>query len=97
MTEPQFEEPTPQPEMAQPATAPNRRGRPRSQDTLARDEAVINALRDGGPRTREQLAADLGVQSSLVYLALWRLSHTDPPQVEKVAEAGAQHAWRLVV
>lgn len=88
MTEPTFEAPAEAP-------APSRRGRPRSQETLARDEAVMTALREG-PKTRETLAAELNVPASLVYLALWRLSHTDPPRVERIADTGVQHAWRVV-
>jgi len=94
MTEPIFEAPTEAPVEAPAST--NRRGRPRSQETLARDEAVVEALRAGGPKTREQLAEELNTPKSLVYLALWRLSHVDPPRVEKVADTGLQHAWRLV-
>jgi hypothetical protein len=56
----------------------------------------VNALREAGPQTREQLATTLNTPTSLVYLALWRLSHTDPPRVEKIGDTGVQHAWRAV-
>lgn len=92
MTEPQFdpmpsetpaEEPTP--------TSPNRRGRPRSQDTLARDERVKEVLGEGA-MTREQLAERLGDKPSLVYLALWRLNRQGA--VEKTSD-GSRHSWQL--
>jgi hypothetical protein len=70
----------------------NRRGRPRSQDTLTRDERVLEALQ-AGPKSREQLAAELGESSSLVYLALWRLAHAN--KVEKTVNGTARHAWQL--
>lgn len=51
-----------------------RRGRPRPQGTISRDEAVFKALADaGGPVTREQLATSLDMQSSFIYLSLYRL------------------------
>ncbi len=81
MTEPQFSETTVE---EAPAATPSRRGRPRSQETIARDEAVLAALREGGTKTREQLAGELGVESSLVYLALWRLNRAG--RVEKIVD-----------
>lgn len=77
----------------EPVESTRRRGRPRSQETLARDEAVVQALRVG-TLTREQLAEQLGDRSSLVYLALWRLVRQG--RVEKVADDVARHGWRLV-
>lgn len=94
MTEPQFEEAQPQPvEEVEPAR--NRRGRPRAQSTLARDEAVLRALADGVPKTRTELAEQLNDKPSLVYLALWRLMREDPPRVERSDDPGTRNAWRL--
>ncbi len=87
MTEPTFEEPVGE------ATEAARRGRPRSRETLARDEAVVQALGDGVPKTREQLAEQLSEPSSLVYLALWRLARAG--KVEKTNDGAVRHAWRL--
>lgn len=92
MTEPQFTEAT---EVDPGATVePTRRGRPRSQETITRDDAVVAALREGGAKTRAQLTDELGVESSLVYLALWRLSRAG--RVEKIVDGETRHAWRLV-
>lgn len=104
MTEPQFEEaqhvpvePEAEITATQPVVdAPRRRGRPRAQTTLARDERVVQALSEG-PKTRDQLAEELGESTNLVYLALWRLSHQDPPRIEKTSDVvGGRHSWRLV-
>lgn len=101
MTEPQFDAPPENASNPDEAAAPavdegprRGRGRPRTRETIDRDEAVLNALRDG-PKTREQLAADLGQPTSLVYLALWRLSHQKPAKVVKTSDGGARHAWQL--
>jgi len=52
----------------------SRRGRPRPQDVITRDEAVLNVLvKSRAPMTREQLATELGAQPSHVYLSLYRL------------------------
>lgn len=51
-----------------------RRGRPRPQNTIERDETVYRVLREfDGPVTRNQLAEKLSMQSSHVYLSLIRL------------------------
>lgn len=103
MTEPQFDgAPSEAPPVEVPPTSdqlteePRRgRGRPRARETLERDEAVINVLRDEGPMTRERLSERLNQPSSLVYLALWRLSHQDPPKVVRVSDGGTRHAWQI--
>lgn len=53
--------------------AESRRGRPRPQDTIKRDESVLQVLKDKGPMTRDEAATALGVKSSHVYLSLIRL------------------------
>lgn len=49
------------------------RGRPRPQETVDRDTAILAQLRLNGPQTRNQLAASLGVSLTKTYLALDRL------------------------
>lgn len=89
MTEPAPDAPQP----SEPAPERRGRGRPRSRETLARDEAVIAALQ-GGVKSREQLAQELNEPSSLIYLALWRLKRQG--RVEKTTDVDARHAWHLV-
>jgi hypothetical protein len=72
------------------------RGRPRTRETIARDDAVLHALRENGPMSRERLAELLNEPTSLIYLALWRLSHQDPPAVQKIGDGGLRHAWQVL-
>lgn len=72
---------------------PRRRGRPRSQETVDRDERVLTAL-GNGVMTREQLVDELKLKPSLVYLALWRLRRAG--RVERTSDAQTRHLWRLV-
>lgn len=48
------------------------KGRPRDEATIARDNSVLEAV-TAGPKTRDQIAADLEITGNLVYLSLWRL------------------------
>jgi len=89
-----IEAPTPSTPINGEAATRRGRGRPRTRETIDRDQAVVEALRNG-PKTREQLADELSQTPSLVYLALWRLSHQDPPQVVKTTDGGIRHAWQL--
>jgi predicted Rossmann fold nucleotide-binding protein DprA/Smf involved in DNA uptake len=73
---------------------PARRGRPRAQETINRDDAVLKALGDG-PQTKEQLVQKLGLKDTHVYLSLWRLRRDG--KVEKVSDPDTRHLWRLVV
>lgn len=50
-----------------------RRGRPRPQDTIKRDESVLKVLKEKGPLTRDEAATALGIKSSHAYLSLIRL------------------------
>lgn len=54
-------------------TIPTRLGRPRPAETINRDEAIHTLLANTGPRTRNQLAKQLHLPPSIVYLALDRL------------------------
>jgi predicted Rossmann fold nucleotide-binding protein DprA/Smf involved in DNA uptake len=75
------------------AEAPARRGRPRSRETLQRDEVVLKALSDG-PKTKEQLVEELKLKDTHVYLSLWRLRRDG--QVERVSSEDARHLWQAV-
>lgn len=54
-------------------TAKRPRGRPRPQETIKRDEAVLAYLRDHGPQTRNDLSAALLLPKVATYLTLNRL------------------------
>lgn len=95
MTEPEFTDADPASTPAPVATSGGRRGRPRARETLDRDQRVLDALANG-PLTREQLADQLGDSSSLIYLALYRLTRQDPPRVEKVTDGAVRNVWRRV-
>lgn len=74
-----------------------RRGRPRPQDTIARDEKVLKAL-EGGAKSREELAAELGIESSHAYLSLFRLRKQG--KVERLPQDGkdaVSNKWQPVV
>lgn len=49
-----------------------RRGRPRSQETIDRDAAILALLKDG-PLPRRKISEQLGINWSRTYLALERL------------------------
>jgi hypothetical protein len=50
-----------------------RRGRPRSQETIDRDTAILDLLKSDGPLSRRAISDRLGVNWSRTYLALERL------------------------
>lgn len=66
-----------------------RRGRPRDPGVIERDQRVYDALANGEPKTKSQLAEELGLEPNTVYLSLWRL-HKD----ERVARN--QRQWQRV-
>lgn len=73
------------------ATEP-RRGRPRSQDTITRDEQVLAAFPEGdGTITRGQLAEATGLPENSVYLSLHRLKRDGRIQRERTNGA---HVWK---
>lgn len=49
------------------------RGRPRPEETIRRDKAVLASLKQHGPQTRNALADRLGEGKSKVWLSLDRL------------------------
>lgn len=73
--------------------APRRRGRPRSPQTVERDERVLAALRVGDQLTKAQLVADLDLSPNMVYLSLWRLRREG--RVVRESTASERHVWRL--
>lgn len=66
----------------------SRRGRPRPQETIERDQMVFDAMT--GPMTRDELAAAVGLTGPQVYLSLYRLSRSG--RVVRTQEGGA-HKW----
>ena len=49
------------------------RGRPRPQETIERDRMILSLLRTDGPKPRNAIAEELGLDKTIVYLALDRL------------------------
>jgi hypothetical protein len=64
-----------------------RRGRPRDPSVIERDERVLGALSTEEAKTKSQLAEELSLAPSVVYLSLWRLHRAGLVQRE-------QRAWR---
>lgn len=55
-----------------------KRGRPRPQETIDRDEQILNLLVESGkPRTRNEIMQETGLTSVQVYLSLSRLRLED--------------------
>jgi predicted ArsR family transcriptional regulator len=55
------------------STTKRPRGRPRPQETIDRDNAVLAYLTEHGPQTRNALADALGQEKSRIWLSLDRL------------------------
>lgn len=72
-------------------TTTARRGRPRPEDTIARDQQVLEALAE--PKSREDLVAATGLTANQVYLSLWRLRKEGKAQRDR---QGAKHVWSKV-
>jgi predicted ArsR family transcriptional regulator len=49
------------------------RGRPRPQETIDRDQAILAYLTEHGPTTRNAVAEALGLSKTVAYLSLDRL------------------------
>lgn len=71
-----------------------RRGRPRSQEAIARDEAVFAALDNGAQLTRNEIAEKVGFAGGLTYLSIYRLRREG--RVLKVSDGTTRRAWRQV-
>lgn len=74
------------------ATSGGRRGRPRSQTAMDRDQRVFDALADGQQKTRNEIAAEVGFTGGLTYLSLYRLKRDN--LVIRVADGTTRRAWR---
>lgn len=68
-----------------------RRGRPRPDVTIQRDQQVLNAL--DGPKTRAQLIEATGLSKNQVYLSLYRLRKDGHVVRDR---QGALHVWSRV-
>lgn len=66
-------------------TEPRRPGRPRSAETIDRDEQIYTLLAQGA-RSRGELAAATGLSTGLVALAIGRLHRAD--RVEQSLDRG---------
>lgn len=79
------------------ATTTERRGRPRPQATVERDERVYQLLRAEGRLTREQIAEKLSITPSIAYMSLFRLKRDGYAQrVANVGEDAKSHAWEAL-
>lgn len=68
-----------------------RRGRPRPQETIERDEQVHATIAGSGAGlTREEIAANTGLSSKLVYMSLYRLRTAG--RIARRYEDG-RHVW----
>jgi len=83
-----------EPEGAPAENTEAKRGRPRSAETIERDNVILGAIpADGTGVTRKQIAETAGVDESKVYLSLYRLQRDG--QATRVRENGV-HAWKRV-
>lgn len=70
-----------------------RRGRPRPDDTIQRDQLVLTRMREAAkPLTREEVAAAAELTKNLAYLSLWRLRKDG--RVARSHEGG-KHVWTV--
>jgi hypothetical protein len=69
-----------------------RRGRPRSQEAMNRDLAVLETLNDGAQLTRNEIAEKVGFTGVLTYLSLYRLQREG--RVARVSDGTTRRAWR---
>lgn len=83
----------PDTEAAESETKSERRGRPRSQETIDRDNQVLEVIKGAADApTREQLAEATGLEPNKVYLSLYRLQR-DGAIVR--GREGGKHVWRV--
>lgn len=69
-----------------------RRGRPRSQEALTRDQQVLDTLAGGVQLTRNEIAEKVGFTGGLTYLSLYRLKRDG--LVVRVSDGTTRRAWR---
>jgi len=69
-------------------------GRPRPEETIQRDQAILDRLRQEGPQTTGQLAEALSVRESLVDVALGRLhSAREAHRRREIHDGSFQTFW----
>jgi hypothetical protein len=76
------------PAVAAEGAGEKRRGRPRPDTTVQRDEQVLAQITE--PRTRGQLAELTGLETKAVYLSLHRLQRDG--RITRT-RSGADHVW----
>lgn len=67
-----------------------RRGRPRPQETLERDQRVYDHLGVAGPKTKKDLSTELGMTENAVYLSIYRLRRDG----QIVSAPGQRNVWQ---
>lgn len=72
-----------------------RRGRPRPDDAIERDDSIRMLLRTMGPQTRNAVSDALGISRSLAYLALDRLRKSG--EVKRCLQKDGNSVWSLDV
>lgn len=73
-------------------TTGGRRGRPRSQTAMDRDQRVLDTLTNEVHLTRNEIAEKVGFTGGLTYLSLYRLKRDG--LVTRVADGTTRRAWR---
>jgi predicted transcriptional regulator len=69
-------------------------GRPRPEETIQRDRAILDRLQQEGPQTTGQLAGALGIRESLVEVALGRLHDArEAHRRREIHEGAFQTFW----
>lgn len=96
MTDPNVEAASITEEAAPTEDTAKRKGRPRPEDTIKRDEQVLKLIAESGDNgvTRTQLAETLELEGNTVYLSLFRLKQ-DGTIVR--SRNGGDHVWKTVV
>lgn len=72
-----------------------RRGRPRPEDTIKRDQKIVDLLAEDGPLTRNTISDRLGISHTLAYLALDRLRKNN--RVKRCLQQDGSSVWSTEV
>lgn len=72
-----------------------RKGRPRSPETIERDEKIVELLDSDGPLSRNRIAERLGISRSLTSIAINRLKDTG--RVRRCVDDEGQNVWTTKV
>lgn len=73
----------------------SRKGRPRSPETIERDQQILAILNREGPLTRNDLATRLGISRSLTSIAINRLK--DSGHVRRCVGDDGSNVWTTAV